>query len=38
MLTIELKHELPDAFKPRRIEINEDAPTLECKLQTEKAA
>ncbi|MGD8783809.1 MAG: Hsp20 family protein [Thioalkalispiraceae bacterium] len=38
MLTIELKHELPEAMKPKRIEINTDSNVIEHQPDTEQAA
>lgn len=38
MLTIELKHELPEALKPRRIEIVSDTRAIEHKLEPGRAA
>lgn len=38
LLTIELKHELPEAMKPKRIEISSDINVLEHRTETDKAA
>ena len=38
LLTIQLRHELPEAMKPRRIEINGDSGVLEHQNEPEKAA
>lgn len=38
LLTIELVHELPEAMKPKRIEISTDSQVLEHKTESEKAA
>lgn len=38
LLTIELKHELPEAMKPKRIEISSDTNVLEHRTETDKAA
>lgn len=38
LLTIELKHELPEAMKPRRIEINSESKTLEHQTDADLAA
>ena len=38
LLTIELKHEIPEAMKPRYIEIKSDFNDIEHKTETEQAA
>lgn len=38
LLTIELKHELPEAMKPKRVEISSDASVIEHKTESEQAA
>ena len=38
LLTIELKQEIPEAMKPKRIEINSDSNVIEHKTETEQAA
>lgn len=38
LLIIELKHELPEAMKPKRIEISSDSKVLEHKTESDKAA
>lgn len=38
LLTIQLIHELPEAMKPKRIEINSDSNVIEHKTESEKAA
>lgn len=38
MLTIELRHEIPEAMKPKRVEINSDSNVLEHKAESAKAA
>lgn len=38
LLTIELKHELPEAMKPKRIEISSDASVIEHKTESDQAA
>jgi len=38
LLTIELKHELPEAMKPKRIDISTDSSVLEHQSESEQAA
>jgi len=38
LLTIELKHELPETMKPKRIEISSDSNVIEHKTKSEQAA
>jgi len=38
LLSIELKHELPEAMKPKRIEINSDAELIEHQTKSDQAA
>jgi len=38
LLTIELKHELPETMKPKRIEISSDSSVIEHKTKSEQAA
>ncbi|TPW17435.1 MAG: molecular chaperone IbpA, partial [Halothiobacillaceae bacterium] len=38
LLTIELKHELPETMKPKRIEINSDSKVLEHHTNVKQAA
>lgn len=38
LLSIELKHELPEAMKPKRIEINSDSSVIEHKTESDQAA